>query len=66
MSITCLVKNYLLATPSFYKVVNVIGSNYKGKVDHAAFRFLKDKRMNEPYTLKHEVYTFHKYNAVAR
>jgi hypothetical protein len=66
MNVNCLVKNYLLATPSFYKVVNVIGSNYKGKIDHAAFRFLKDKRMNEPYTLKPEIYTFNKYNAVAR
>ena len=66
MSLNKLVKNYLLATPSFFKVGNVITSNYKGKIDHAAFRFLKDNNITTSYELKPDIYTFEKYNAVAR
>lgn len=66
-NINRLVKNYLSFTPSFFKVRNVIGSNYKGSIDHAALRFLKDTVISsKTYTLKPEVYTFEKYNATAR
>jgi len=61
-----LVKNYLLATPSIFKVKNVIHSNYKGKIDHAAFRFLKNSNISSSYTLQPEIYIFEKYNAQAR
>jgi hypothetical protein len=64
MTLNKLVKNYLLATPSYFKVKNIINST--GKIDHAALRFLKDKNIGTNYQLKPDIYTFDKYNAIAR
>lgn len=66
MNMNNLVKNYLLATPSLFKVRNVINSNYKGRIDHAAFRFLNKNSISNKYVLQPEIYTFTKYNAEAR
>lgn len=66
MNLNKLVTNYLLATPSLFKVKHVIHSNYKGKIDHAAFRFLNKNSISNKYALKPEIYTFEKYNAMAR
>ncbi len=72
MTLKHLVNQYLSRTPSFYKVKDIINS--KGKIDHAAFRFLRvesstrlitDVKINSPYIIQPEIYTFNKFNAVA-
>ena len=73
MTLKPLVNQYLSRTPSFYKVKDIINS--KGKIDHAAFRFLRvesstrlitDFNINSSYIIQPEIYTFNNFNAVAK
>ena len=64
MILNKLVKQYLMKTPTFYKVKNIINSN--GKIDHAAFRFLRDNNINTNYSVQQETYTFDNFNAIAK
>ena len=63
MNLKHLVKHYLSHTPSFFKIKDIINSN--GKIDHAAFRFLKDTNISSPYIIQPEIYTFTNFNAIA-
>lgn len=54
---------YLLSTPLFFNVKNIINSV---KVDHAAFRYLKPPIIHESYKIQPEQYTFPMFNATAR
>jgi hypothetical protein len=73
MSLHSLTKKYLTCTPSFFKIKDIINS--KGKIDHAAFRFLRiedstrmitDFKLNPIYKLQPETYTFNNFNASAK
>lgn len=64
MSLKPFIKQYLSKTPSFYRIKDIINS--KGKIDHAAFRFLRDVNINSTYKLQPEKYTFDNFNADAR
>ena len=64
MNLKHLVKHYLSHTPSFFKIKDIINS--KGKIDHAAFRFLTEFKVNSNYKLQPETYTFNNFNAFAK
>jgi hypothetical protein len=72
MFLSPFVKQYLSTTKAFFKVKDIIKSN--GKIDHAAFRFLRieestrlitDSKIDSTYKLQPEKYTFNNFNAVA-
>ena len=54
---------YLAYTPAFFKVKDIISS---GKIDHAAFRYLKSPVISQEYKIQQDKYTFPTFNATAR